>query len=109
MNNHSFLSFVSDVLHDNKATAISVFDVHALLGITDYMVIASARSNRQATAIAEHLIEQAKHYGQPPLGTEGLARGEWVLIDLVDIVVHIMIPEIRDMYNLEALFSHPTA
>ena len=110
MSDSPLLEFVVGVLRDHKARSISVFDVRTLMiDITDYMVVASATSTRQAASIGELLIEKAKHSDQPPLGVEGLPEGEWVLIDLVDVVVHIMIPEIRELYNLEALFSHPPA
>ncbi len=96
---------VSDALAARKAEDCRVLDVRALTDVTDYMVIASGRSRRQVAAIAEHVVERAKAAGQAPLGVEGLAEGEWVLIDLCDVVVHVMQPETRDFYQLERLWD----
>ena len=105
MDSNSLVNLATNALDDRKATDVRVLDVRLLTDITDYMVIATGQSTRQTTAIAEHLIDQAKKSGQPPVGVEGLSEGEWVLVDLVDIVVHVMTPPIRDLYQLEALWT----
>ena len=94
-----------EALEALKAVEIHVLDVRALTDITDYMIVASGRSTRQVSAIAEHLIEQAKAHNERPVGTEGLRHGEWVLVDLVDVVVHLMTPETREFYQLEKLWG----
>ena len=94
-----------DALEDRKGVDISVLDVRSLTDITDYMVIVTGRSNRQIAALAEHVVERAKQHGVKPLGVEGLKDGEWALIDLTDVVVHVMRPDIRALYQLEKLWG----
>lgn len=96
---------VIDALDDRKAQGITVLDVHELTDVTDMMVIACGRSTRQVRATAEHVIEQSKEAGFRPLGVEGLRDGEWVLVDLCDIVLHVMTPETRETYQLEKLWG----
>ena len=96
---------VLDALDERKGEDIVVLDVRKLTEITDYMIVACGRSRRQVTALAEEVIVKAKRAGRPPMGVEGLDRGEWVLIDLLDAVVHIMQPETRDFYQLEKLWG----
>ena len=94
-----------DALEDLKAVDIVQIDVRDLSDFTDYMIIASGRSARQVVALAEHLVMKAKEAGEAPLGVEGLRDGEWVLVDLCDVVVHIMQPEVREFYQLEKLWG----
>ncbi len=96
---------VDDVLDDLKAEAIVRLDVRHLTSVTDLMVIATGRSSRHVRAVAETLLEQGKERGLTPLGIEGLEGGEWVLIDLADVVVHIMLPKVREFYDLEKLWD----
>ena len=96
---------VVDALDDLKAVDVIELDVRSLTDVTDYMVIATGRSKRQVSALAEHVIEQAKKRGHPPIGVEGLREGEWVLVDLCDVVVHVMQPEVREFYQLEKLWG----
>ena len=96
---------VVDALEDLKAQDIRVFDVRDLTSITDYMVIASGRSNRQVKALAEKVALAAKEFGVQPLGIEGREQAEWVLVDLGDVVVHSMQPATRDFYQLEKLWG----
>lgn len=88
-----------------KALDIQTLDVQRLTDVTDFMIIATGRSNRQVRALAEEVITSAKQAGHPPLGVEGERDGEWVLVDLTDVVVHIMQPEAREVYQLERLWS----
>jgi ribosome-associated protein len=87
---------VVDAIEDLKGADVACLDVRELTDVTEFMVIASGRSNRQVSAIAEHVIEKAKAAGMRPRGGEGLEPGEWVLVDLCDVVVHIMQKESRD-------------
>ena len=96
---------VTDALADRKAQGVTVLDVHELTDVTDVMVIASGRSSRHVKATAEHVIEQTKAAGCRPLGVEGLREGEWVLVDLSDVVLHVMTPETRETYQLEKLWG----
>jgi ribosome-associated protein len=92
-------------LDDVKAIDVVVFEVSKLTSISDYMVIASGRSKRQVNALAESVVEAAKKHGTQPLSVEGKTEGEWVLVDLGDIIIHIMYPDTREYYQLEKLWS----
>ena len=96
---------VIDAIEDIKGFDISVMDVRKLTSITNYMIVASATSSRQAKAIADNVREKIKEKGYEIRSTEGEKDGEWVLVDLEDIVVHIMVPATRAYYNLEQLWS----
>ncbi|MGH8319752.1 MAG: ribosome silencing factor [Steroidobacteraceae bacterium] len=88
-----------------KAVNIKVLDVRGLTDIADTLIVASGTSDRHVRSIAEHVIEQSKANGLRPLGTEGEREGEWVLVDLQDIVVHVMLPRVREFYGLERLWD----
>ena len=94
-----------DALEDLKAFDIVRIDVRGQSDFTDFMVIANGRSKRQVSALAEHVVMKAKEAGEQPLGVEGLRGGEWVLVDLCDVVVHVMQPEVREFYQLEKLWG----
>ncbi|ROH84524.1 ribosome silencing factor [Pseudomethylobacillus aquaticus] len=96
---------VIDALEDIKAFDITTMDVRKLTSMTSYMIVASANSTRQAKAIADNVREKMRDNGIPLRGTEGEKDGEWVLVDLGDIVVHVMIPSARAYYNLEQLWG----
>jgi ribosome-associated protein len=96
---------VIDALEDIKAFDISVLDVRKLTSMTSYMIVASANSTRQAKAIADNVREKLKEKGAQLRGTEGEKDGEWVLVDLDDIIVHVMVPAARAYYNLEQLWG----
>jgi len=93
-------------LEDIKAEDIEVLDVSGMSPLFEWMVMASANSTRQTKALANHVQEKMKESGQTVFGIEGLETGEWVLVDLGDVVVHIMQPAIRQYYNLEGLWGH---
>jgi ribosome-associated protein len=98
---------VVEALEDIKAHDIEIFDVRHLTSIFDRVVIASADSARQTKALVSHVREKAKELVATVVGVEGEETGEWVLVDLGDIVVHIMQPAIRSHYNLEELWDQP--
>ena len=103
----SLLQLVASALDGLKAADVQVLDVRHLTTVTDTMVIASGRSDRHVRAIAAAVVEQCKRAGHRPLGVEGERSGEWVLVDLVDVVVHVMLPRVREFYNLEKLWDMP--
>lgn len=92
-------------LDDLKAIDIKVLDVRDQTTITDTMVICSSTSNRHAQALANTVMVKAKEQGFMPLGMEGQSAGEWILVDLNQVIVHIMLPRVRDFYNLEKLWG----
>jgi len=92
-----------------KAVNVRVLDVRGLTDIADTMIIASGNSDRHVRSIAERVVETAKAAGFRPLGTEGARDGEWVLVDLQDVLVHVMLPRVREFYALEQLWEVPQA
>jgi ribosome-associated protein len=99
------LRLVMAELEELKAGEVEVLDVRELTDVTDYMVVATGRTSRHVRAITEKVVVSAKHRDAPPLGVEGEREGEWVLVDLCDVVVHVMQPETRELYQLEKLWS----
>jgi len=98
---------VVTALEDVKARDIQVFDVRHLTSLFDRVVIASADSARQTKALARNVQDKARQAGARVYGLEGEDSGEWILIDLGDIVVHVMQPAVRAHYNLEELWNQP--
>jgi ribosome-associated protein len=99
------LAQVMDALEDLKGVDIKVIDVSELTSITDRMVVVSGTSTRHVKALADNVALKAKQAGNPALGVEGAAAAEWILIDLGDVVVHVMLPAVREFYALEKLWS----
>jgi len=96
---------VNDALEEVKGKDIITIDVTDITAVMDTVIVVSGSSNRQVKALANAVIEASKKAGFQPLGVEGMDGGEWVLVDLIDIVVHIMQPASRDFYELEKLWS----
>ena len=96
---------VLSALEDFKAIDIQQIDVRGQSPLTDLFVIASGSSLRHIKSMAENLVVKAKEAGSPPLGVEGDRQSEWVLVDLNDIIVHLMLPQTRAFYNLEKLWE----
>ncbi|HID49686.1 MAG TPA: ribosome silencing factor [Chromatiales bacterium] len=105
MNTEQLRQVVIDALQDVKGIDIRVIDVQDKSSVTDVMVVASGNTARQVKALADSVVEKAKQAGVRPLGVEGEEHGEWILVDLGDLVVHIMQPAVRDFYNLEKLWG----
>ncbi|GAB55251.1 ribosome-associated protein [Glaciecola punicea ACAM 611] len=105
MNQQEFTNFVIDKVDDMKAKNITVIDVTGKSSVTDTLVICSGTSKRHVSAIAENVIVECKQARHAPLSVEGKAQGEWVLVDLGDIVLHVMQDETRDFYQLEKLWQ----
>jgi ribosome-associated protein len=99
------LELVIEALEDLKGDAIRILDVRGLTSITDRMVIASGTSTRHVKSLADNVIRRTKEAGFRALGVEGEQAAEWVLVDLGDVVVHVMMPRIREFYALEKLWS----
>ena len=95
-------------LEDIKARDIEVFDVRHLTSLFDRVIIASADSGRQLNALAKNVQDKARASGGRVYGVEGEEGGEWVLVDLGDIIVHILLPAVRAHYNLEELWTPPS-
>jgi ribosome-associated protein len=96
---------VEGALDEMKAVNVRVLDVHKLTDIADTMIIASGNSDRHVRSIADRIVEHAKKGGFRPMGVEGERDGEWVLVDLQDVIVHIMLPRVREFYRLESLWD----
>lgn len=96
---------VSSALEDMKAVNVRVLDVRGLTDIADTMIVASGNSDRHVRSIADNVSQKAKAAGFRPLGTEGARDGEWVLVDLADVLVHVMLPRVREFYGLERLWE----
>jgi ribosome-associated protein len=96
---------VVNAIENIKGFDITVLDVTKLTSMTNYMIICSANSSRQTKAIADNIYVELKAKGYNPRGLEGEKDGEWVLVDLGEAIVHIMIPATRAYYNLEQLWG----
>lgn len=100
-------AIVQAALEDMKAVNIQMFDVTSLTYVTDAVFVASGNSDRHVRSIAERVVEDAKKAGYRPLGVEGAREGEWVLVDLNELVCHVMLPRTRELYALEELWETP--
>jgi len=94
-------------LEDSKAENIVSIDIQGKSSLGDYMVVASGRSHRHVSAVADHLLKALKDAGLGMARVEGLAGADWVLIDSGDIIVHVFRPEVREFYNLEKMWQAP--
>jgi ribosome-associated protein len=105
MQSDELLKLAQSSLEDMKARDLQVLDVRGLTSVTDYLLIASGTSDRHVRSLAQAVVDSAKQAGLPPLGVEGQESGEWVLVDLCDVVVHVMQPRTREFYKLEDLWA----
>jgi ribosome-associated protein len=101
----SLPTIVVDALADMKALDIKILDVRGLTDIADTMIIASGTSDRHVHAVAQRVVEKTKSAGFRPHGVEGQKDSDWVLIDLSDVIVHVMLPRVREFYGLEKLWG----
>lgn len=107
MNSEELSTLIIDALDDVKARDIVKLDVRDMTTVTDYMIIASGTSTRHVKALVDNVADKARISGHKPIGVEGEAGCEWVLLDLQDALVHVMLPKVREFYNLEKLWSFP--
>lgn len=107
MSSDALLEIILTSLHDDKAEDVVQIDLRGKSEIADYMVIASGRSTRQVGAMADHLVDTLKQDHGRTCRVEGKDAGDWVLVDVGDIVVHVFRPEVRDFYQLEKMWLDP--
>lgn len=105
MQTEKILELVHGALEDMKAKEITDLDVRGRSTVTDYMIIASGTSKRHVAAVAEEVVVKVKEAGLMPLGSEGQSASDWILVDLGDVVVHVMMPDARSFYDLERLWG----
>lgn len=105
MQTEKVIEIVKNALEDMKAKEIVELDVRGRSTVTDYMIIASGTSKRHVGAVAEEVIIKVKEAGLLPLGSEGQGVSDWILVDLGDVVVHVMMPDAREFYDLERLWG----
>jgi ribosome-associated protein len=105
MHSEDLVKVAIAALEEIKAQDITTIDVREKTSITDYMVIASGTSSRHVKSLVDNVLEKTKELGVRPIGSEGLDSGEWALLDLGDIVVHVMLPTARQFYDLERLWQ----
>lgn len=105
MQGKALQAFIIDKIDDLKGRDIITLDVRGKSSVTDCMIICSGNSNRHVCSIADHVAEELRHAGLQPLGIEGEAEGEWVLVDMGDVIVHVMQDDTRALYQLEKLWS----
>jgi ribosome-associated protein len=105
MHSDALLKLAQKALEDLKARDLRVLDVRSLTSVTDYLLIASGTSGRHVKSLADKVISSAKEAGEAPFGVEGQDAGEWILIDLQDVIVHVMQPRVREFYKLEDLWE----
>ena len=105
MNSEELVKLAIFALEDVKAQDITSIDVRDKTSVTDYMVIATGSSSRHVKSLADNVLEKVKEQGVRPLGSEGLDGGEWALLDLGDVVVHVMQVATRQFYDLERLWQ----
>ncbi len=106
MHSDELKQLVVEAIEEVKGNEITCLDVTGQTSVTDYMVIACGTSNRHVKSLADNVIEQCKKRGIKPLGVEGQDKSEWVLVDLGDVVAHLMLPATRQFYDLERLWDN---
>lgn len=109
MSSEELRQVVVDALDDMKAVDVRVLDVHNMTSITDFMVIASGNSDRHVRSLIDNVVTEVKSRGIRPLGVEGEREAQWALVDLGDVVVHVMLPKVREFYQLEKLWDVETS
>lgn len=101
------IALIDDALDGMKARDKVLIDVRGRSTVTDYMIVASGTSKRHVSAVAQEVLDKLKAQGVQPLGVEGQDVGDWVLVDVGSVVVHVMMPDARSFYDIERLWSVP--
>jgi ribosome-associated protein len=110
MDSGELISTIARYAADKKAVDVVELDLRGVLGYTDYFLVCSGNTARQAKAIQDGILEGLKHdHGTTPRRVEGTAEGGWILIDYIDVVVHIFTPQAREFYRLEQLWGEAPA
>lgn len=109
MQTDQLITLVQSALEDMKAREVVVLDVNGKSSVTDYMVVASGTSKRHVMSVAQEVVDKVKAAGLRPVGVEGEAVGDWILVDLGDVIVHVMMPDARSFYDIERLWSFDAA
>ena len=99
------ISLIEGALEDMKAKEVVLIDVRGRSTVTDYMVVASGTSKRHVASVAQEVLDKLKAEGMQPIGVEGQDVGDWVLVDVGSVVVHVMMPDARSFYDIERLWS----
>lgn len=105
MNSNDLQDLARAALEDLKGQDLCSLDIADMSSIADYMLVVTATSNRHARSLADEVVKRAKEAGAPVLGSEGKDQGEWILIDLGDVIVHVMLAAVRKLYDLESLWK----
>jgi ribosome-associated protein len=108
MNLDELKALAINAVEDVKAFDINLVNVKGRSSVSDVLLFASGRSDRQVKSIANNVVAEAKKAGGPPIGVEGLNSGDWVLVDLGDLVVHVMLPQVREYYGIERMWDMDT-
>ena len=99
------IALIEGALEDMKAKDMVTIDVRGRSTVTDYMMVASGTSKRHVASVAQEVLDKLKAQGILPIGVEGQDVGEWVLVDVGSVIVHVMMPDARDFYDIERLWS----
>lgn len=105
MNSEDLKTLVTASLDDMKGLEIACLDVQRNSNFADYMIVVTGTSNRHVRSLAEDVVKRVKEAGGMPIGTEGEEQGDWILIDLGDVIVHVMLADSRRLYDLESLWA----
>ena len=105
MNSEELCGLIVEALEEVKGQDITKLNVQRMTSVTDWMIVASGTSSRHVHALVDNVAQRAKAAGHRPTGIEGESGAEWVLLDLQDALVHVMLPKVREFYNLEKLWS----
>lgn len=105
LQDQQLIAIIEGALEDMKAKELVTLDVRGRSSVTDYMMVVSGTSKRHVASVAQHALEKLKAAGIQPIGVEGQAVGDWVLVDVGSVILHVMMPDARSFYDIERLWS----